>query len=81
MHAEDLWQVNDGKAVNEFLVFRKGVLKGGVIRPRWRVHVVLLQRVWCEEAAQDGAQAALVPGVRHPSAVCDLNRKSVQQVT
>ena len=44
----------------------------GIVDPRVRILVVLLQSVGRKEPLEDRPQAALVPGIGDPATICDL---------
>ena len=80
MHAENFGVVDDGQAVDVVAVVLESAQLGRIVDARGRVLVVLVEGFARKEALENGAQAALIPGVGDAAAVRDLARDVDERV-
>ena len=72
VHPKYLGLVVEWQALYVVSVGLDGLGFRGIVDPRVRILVVLLQSVGRKEPLEDRPQAALVPGIGDPATICDL---------
>jgi hypothetical protein len=72
VHPKYLGLIAEWQALYVVSVGLDGLGFRGIVDPRGRILVVLLQSVGRKEPLEDRPQAALVPGISDPATICDL---------